>query len=53
MGPLREAARDRDWQGVSFQDFDDSIRAFVKALELAGVALPTDPDSSIVDLFKR
>jgi hypothetical protein len=40
-------------KAVSFQDFDDSIRAFVKALELAGVALPTNPDSSIVDLFKR
>lgn len=39
-------------QAISFDEFDDAVRQFLKALELAGVALPTDADLSVVDLFK-
>lgn len=38
-------------EAISFQEFDDAVRLFVKALELAGVALPTQA-GDIIDLFK-
>ncbi len=37
---------------ISLDEFDSAIREFVRALELAGVALAT-PDGDILDLFKR
>jgi hypothetical protein len=39
-------------EAISFQEFDDAVRLFVKALALAGVALPTNDSDSVVDLFK-
>ena len=38
---------------VSFDEFEDAVRQFLKALELAVVALPSEPVESIVDLFKK
>jgi hypothetical protein len=43
----------RPEEAVSFEEFDDAVRQFLKALELAGVALPPDPIDSVTDLFKR
>jgi hypothetical protein len=43
----------RPEQAISFDEFDDAVREFLKALELAGVALPPDPIDSVVDLFKK
>jgi hypothetical protein len=43
----------RPEQAISFDEFDDAVRQFLKALELAGVALPPDPIDSVVDLFKK
>jgi len=43
----------RPEQAVSFEEFDDAVRQFLKALELAGVALPSDPIDSVTDLFKK
>lgn len=40
-------------EAISLQEFDDAVRAFVSALELAGVALPPDGIDSMVDLFKK
>lgn len=40
-------------QAASFDEFDNAVRQFLKALELAGVALPSDPIDNIVDLFKK
>lgn len=39
-------------QAISFEEFDEAIRQFLKALELAGVAVPSEADN-VVDLFKR
>jgi hypothetical protein len=38
-------------KAVSLDEFDDAVRQFLEALELAGVALPTDP-VDVIDLFK-
>ena len=39
-------------QSISLDEFDASVRQFLKALELAGVAVPPDaPD--VINLFKR
>ncbi len=39
-------------QAISLDEFDASVRQFLKALELAGVAVPPDaPD--VINLFKR
>jgi len=43
----------RPEQAISFDEFGDAVRQFLKALELAGVALPSDPIESVVDLFKK
>jgi hypothetical protein len=40
-------------EAISLQEFDDSLRSFMKALELAGVAAATGTDDSMVDLFKK
>lgn len=40
-------------QAISLQEFDDTVRTFMQALELAGVALPPDTTDSMVDIFKR
>lgn len=40
-------------QAIPFEEFDDAVRQFLKALEIAGVALPSDPIDSVVDLFKK
>jgi hypothetical protein len=39
-------------KAISLEEFDDAVRQFLKALELAGVALPTDA-IDVVDLFKK
>jgi hypothetical protein len=38
---------------ISFDEFDDAVRSFVKALEMAGVARPADDGDNIIDLFKK
>jgi hypothetical protein len=43
----------RPEQAISFDEFDDAVRQFLKALELAGVAVPPDATDSVVDLFKK
>jgi hypothetical protein len=40
-------------RAISLDEFEASVRQFLKALELAGVALPPDATESVVDLFKR
>lgn len=40
-------------QSISLQEFDDSVRTFMQALQIAGVALPPDTTDSMVDIFKR
>jgi hypothetical protein len=40
-------------QSISFDEFDDAVRQFLKALELAGVALPPDGIDSVIDLFRK
>ena len=39
-------------KAISLDEFDDAVRQFLKALELAGVALPTDADD-VIGLFKK
>jgi hypothetical protein len=39
-------------RAISLDEFDDAVRQFLKALELAGVALPTD-GVDVIDLFKK
>lgn len=39
-------------KAISLEEFDDAIRQFLKALEMAGVALPTDA-IDVIDLFKK
>jgi hypothetical protein len=39
-------------RAIPLDAFDSAIREFVRALELAGIALAT-PDGSIIDLFKK
>jgi len=43
----------RPEQAIPFDEFEDAVRHFLKALELAGVALPPDPIDSVIDLFKK
>jgi len=43
----------RPEQSISFDEFDDAVRQFLKALELAGVALPPDGIDSVIDLFRK
>jgi len=43
----------RPEDAISFEEFDASVRQFLTALQMAGVALPTDPGESVIDLFKR
>ncbi|UWU88163.1 hypothetical protein N2605_17480 [Bradyrhizobium yuanmingense] len=43
----------RPEEAATLEEFDDAVRQFLKALELAGVALPSDPDERLLDLFKR
>lgn len=38
---------------ISLEEFDDAIRIFVRALEIAGVARPIDTIDSMIDLFKK
>lgn len=40
-------------QAISLQEFDDSVRTFVEALALAGVAIPPDRIENMVDFFKK
>jgi hypothetical protein len=40
-------------QAISLEEFDDGVRQFLKALELAGVALPTDSGEDVLNLFKK
>ncbi len=37
---------------ITYEEFDTAVRQFLRALELAGVALPTDI-ADVVDLFRR
>jgi hypothetical protein len=39
-------------QAISLDEFDNSVRQFLRALQLAGVAVPTDA-TDVIDLFKR
>jgi hypothetical protein len=39
-------------KSISLDEFDGAVRQFLKALELAGVALPTDA-VDVIDLFKK
>src|ERR1700676_2412755 len=39
-------------KAISLDEFDDAVRQFLKALQLAGVALPTDA-VDVIDLFKK
>jgi hypothetical protein len=39
-------------KAISLDEFDAAVRQFLKALELAGVALPTDA-IDVIDLFKK
>jgi hypothetical protein len=39
-------------KAISLEEFDAAVRQFLKALELAGVALPTDA-IDVIDLFKK
>jgi hypothetical protein len=39
-------------KAISLEEFDDAVRQFLKALQLAGVALPTDA-VDVIDLFKK
>ena len=52
-GVRDRACLDRPVCAASFDEFDDAVRQFLKALELAGVALPSDPIDSVVDLLKK
>jgi hypothetical protein len=40
-------------QAITLDDFELSVRAFVKALELAGVVVPAKIDTRIVNMFKK
>lgn len=40
-------------RAASLEEFDDAVRHFLKALELAGVALPTDDALDVLDLLKK
>lgn len=39
-------------RAASLEEFDDAVRLFLKALELAGIALPSDA-IDVIDLFKK
>jgi hypothetical protein len=39
-------------KAISLDEFDDAVRQFIKALQLAGVALPTDA-ADVLTLFKK
>jgi hypothetical protein len=39
-------------QAISLEEFDDAVRQFLQALQLAGVALPTDA-IDVINLFKK
>jgi hypothetical protein len=39
-------------KAISLDEFDEAVRQFLKALELAGVALPTDA-IDVIHLFKK
>lgn len=39
-------------RAASLEEFDDAVRQFLKALELAGIALPSDA-TDVIDLFKK
>jgi hypothetical protein len=39
-------------RAISLDEFDDAVRQFLKALALAGVAVPTDA-VDVIDLFKK
>ena len=40
-------------EAITLDGFDASVRAFIKALELAGVVVPAKIDMRIVNLFKK
>lgn len=40
-------------QAISLDEFEAAVRTFLKALELAGVAVPPDSSENVIDLFKK
>jgi hypothetical protein len=53
QGRMLRAYEVRAEQAISLEEFDDGVRQFLKALELAGVALPTDSGEDVLNLFKK
>jgi len=39
-------------EAISLNEFDEAVRSFLRALQIAGVALPTDA-IDVINLFKK